>query len=107
MLPSSDALVWSQGNKWTYRLRPSTYMLAAMLTEAAAKLPARRWVTVAPNYEYGQSAVKWFKQLMSARQPDIQWVGEQWPALGRIDAAIEHYKHLKGPHRHRARYIHA
>ena len=85
--PLSDALVWSQGNRWTFRLRPSTYMLAAMLTEDAAKLPARRWATVAPNYEYGQSAVKWFKTLMSARHPDIQWVGEQWPALGRIDAA--------------------
>ena len=85
--PLSDALVWSQGNRWTYRLRPSTYMLAAMLVEDAAKLPARRWVTVAPNYEYGQSAVKWFKQLLSARVPGIQWVGEQWPALGKIDAA--------------------
>ena len=85
--PLSDALVWAQGNRWTYRLRPSTYMLAAMLTEDAAKLPAKRWATVAPNYEYGQSAVKWFRQLMSARRPDIQWVGEQWPALGRIDAA--------------------
>ena len=85
--PLSDALVWAQGNRWTYRLRPSTYMLAAMLTEDAAKLPAKRWVTVSPNYEYGQSAVKWFKQLMSARRPDIQWVGEQWPALGRVDAA--------------------
>ena len=29
------------------------------------------------------------------------------PLLASIDAAIEHYKHLKGPHRHRARYIHA
>ena len=84
--PLSDALVWEKGNRYTYRLRPSTYMQAAMLVEDAAKLPAKRWVTVAPNYEYGQSAVKWFKQLLSARRPDVQWVGEQWPALGRIDA---------------------
>ena len=84
--PLSDALVWEKGNRYTYRLRPSTYMQAAMLAEDAAKLPAKRWVTVSPNYEYGQSAVKWFKQLLSARRPDVQWVGEQWPALGRIDA---------------------
>lgn len=84
--PLSDALVWERGNRYTFRLRPSTYMQAAMLVEDAAKLPAKRWVTVAPNYEYGQSAVKWFKQLLQAKRPDVEFVGEQWPALGRIDA---------------------
>jgi branched-chain amino acid transport system substrate-binding protein len=29
--PLSDALVWEQGNRYTFRLRPSTYMQAAML----------------------------------------------------------------------------
>jgi branched-chain amino acid transport system substrate-binding protein len=84
--PLTDALVWEKGNRYTFRLRPSTYMQAAMLVEEAAKLPAKRWVTVAPNYEYGQSAVKWFKQLLQAKRPDVEFVGEQWPALGRIDA---------------------
>ena len=84
--PLSDALVWEKGNRYTFRLRPSTYMQASMLVEDAAKLPAKRWVTVAPNYEYGQSAVKWFKQLLQAKRPDVEFVGEQWPALGRIDA---------------------
>ena len=84
--PLSDALVWEKGNRYTYRLRPSTYMQAAMLVADAAKLPAKRWATVAPNYEYGQSAVKWFKALLLAQRPDIQFVAEQWPPLGRIDA---------------------
>jgi branched-chain amino acid transport system substrate-binding protein len=61
-------------------------MQAAMLVEEAAKLPATRWVTVAPNYEYGQSAVAWFKRLLSARRPDVRFVGEQWPALGKLEA---------------------
>ena len=43
-------------------------------------------MTVAPNYEYGTSTVKWFKALLSAKRPDVQFVGEQWPALGKIDA---------------------
>lgn len=84
--PLTDALVWDKGHRYCFRLRPSTYMQAAMLVEDAAKLPAKRWVTVAPNYEYGQSAVKWFKQLLAARRPDVEFVGEQWPALGKIDA---------------------
>ena len=84
--PLSDALIWDKGNRYTFRLRPGTYMQSAMLVEEAAKLPAKRWVTVAPNYEYGQSAVKWFKQLLGAKRPDVEFVAEQWPALGRIDA---------------------
>ena len=84
--PLTDALVWSKGNRYTYRLRPSTFMQAAMLVDIAATLPAKTWVTVAPNYEYGQSAVSWFRQLLSARRPDVRFVGEQWPALGQVDA---------------------
>src|ERR1700709_1234773 len=84
--PLTDALVWDKGNRYTYRLRPSTYMQAAMLVDDAAKLKAKRWVTVAPNYEYGQSAVKWFKLLLAQKQPGVEFVSEQWPALGKIDA---------------------
>ena len=84
--PLTDALVWSRGNPFTFRLRPSTYMQSAMLVEEAAKLPARRWATVAPNYEYGQSAVRWFKELLLRARPDVTFVAEQFPALGRIDA---------------------
>jgi branched-chain amino acid transport system substrate-binding protein len=84
--PLTDAMVWEKGNRYTFRLRPSTYMQAAILAEEAAKLPAKRWVTVAPNYEFGQSGVKWFRQLLQARRPDVQFGGEQWPALGRVDA---------------------
>ena len=84
--PLTDAITWSKGNDYTFRLRPSNYMQASMLAEEAAKLPAKRWATVAPNYEYGQSAVAVFKELLSKARPDIQWVNEQWPPLGKIDA---------------------
>ncbi|WP_431269518.1 ABC transporter substrate-binding protein [Dankookia sp. P2] len=84
--PLTDALVWSRGNRYTFRLRASTYMQSAMLVEEAAKLPAKRWATVAPNYEYGQSAVRWFKELLARARPDVTFVAEQFPALGRIDA---------------------
>jgi len=84
--PLTDALVWDKGNRYTFRLRPSTFMQAAMLVEEAAKLPAKRWATIAPNYEYGQSAVATFKAQLKARRPDVEFVGEQWPVLGKLDA---------------------
>jgi branched-chain amino acid transport system substrate-binding protein len=61
--PLSDAVTLEKGNRYTFRLRPSNYMQASMLAEEAAKLPAKRWATVAPNYEYGQSAVAVFKKV--------------------------------------------
>lgn len=84
--PLTDALVWARGNRFTFRLRPSTYMQVAMLVEEAAKLKTRRWASVAPNYEYGQSCVRWFKELLQRARPDAEFVAEQFPALGRIDA---------------------
>ncbi|CAO3413538.1 ABC transporter substrate-binding protein [Azospirillum doebereinerae] len=84
--PLTDAITWSKGNRYTFRLRPSTYMQASMLVEEAAKLPAKRWATVAPNYEYGQSAVTWFKQLLKEKRPDVEFVAEQWPAQGKLEA---------------------
>jgi branched-chain amino acid transport system substrate-binding protein len=58
-----------------------------MLVEEAARLPAKRWAIVAPNYEYGQSAVANFKILLKAKRPDVEFVAEQWPALGKLEAA--------------------
>jgi len=84
--PLTDALVWEKGNRYTFRLRASTFMQSAMLVEEARKLPAKRWVSIAPNYEYGQSAVASFKALMKAARPDVEFVAEQWPAQGKLEA---------------------
>jgi len=84
--PLTDALVWEKGNRYTFRLRASTYMQSAMLVEEAQKLAAKRWVTIAPNYEYGQSAVASFKALLKAKRLDVEFVAEQWPAQGKLEA---------------------
>ncbi|PWE30506.1 twin-arginine translocation pathway signal protein [Maritimibacter sp. 55A14] len=84
--PLSDAIVWSNGNRYTYRLRPSTHMQAAMLAEEAAKLDAVRWATVAPNYAYGRDAVAAFKAELTRLRPDVEFVEEQWPPVFKIDA---------------------
>jgi len=87
--PLADALVWAKGNRYTFRLRPSTYMQASMLAEQAAKNPAKRWATIAPNYAYGKDAVASFKKVLKQLRPDVEFVAEQWPALFKIDAGAE------------------
>lgn len=87
--PLADALVWAKGNRYTFRLRASTYMQASMLAEAAAKNPAKTYATIAPNYAYGKDAVAAFKKALTALRPDVKFVTEQWPGLFKIDAGAE------------------
>lgn len=84
--PLSDKIIWQNGNEYTFRLRPGTYMQSAMLVPEAAKLKKKRWALVYPNYEYGQQAAATFKTLLKAAQPDVEFVGEQAPPLGKLDA---------------------
>ncbi|MDE2457522.1 MAG: ABC transporter substrate-binding protein, partial [Burkholderiales bacterium] len=64
--PLTDRIVWQDGNRYTFRLRPSTYMQVSMLVPEAVKLKKKRWALIYPNYEYGQSAVATFKAQLKA-----------------------------------------
>ena len=84
--PLTDKIVWDSGNAYSFRLRTSTYMQTAMLIPDAAKLKKKRWAIVYSNYEYGTSATAAFKKLLKEKQPDVEFVTEQAPPLGKIDA---------------------
>jgi branched-chain amino acid transport system substrate-binding protein len=84
--PLSDAVTMAGGNRYTFRVRPSTYMQTRMLVDAVKAKGIKRWAIVAPNYEYGQSAAANFKKLMAAATPGFEVVAEQFPALGKVDA---------------------
>lgn len=84
--PLTDKITWANGNRYTFRLRPSTWMQVSMLVPEAARLGKKRWAIVYPNYEYGQSAVQTFKTLLQAAQPGVEFVTEQATPLGKLDA---------------------
>jgi branched-chain amino acid transport system substrate-binding protein len=84
--PLTDKITWQNGNKYTFRLRPSTYMQVAMLIPDAVAAKKKRWAVVYPNFEYGQSASSWFKQMLRKAQPDVEFVNEQATPLGKIEA---------------------
>ena len=84
--PLTDKITWQNGNRYTFRLRATTYMQTAMLMPAAVEAKKKRWALVYPNFEYGQAAVATFKEMMKAKQPDIEFVTEQAPPLGKVDA---------------------
>jgi len=84
--PLTDKITWQDGNRYTFRLRPSTYMQVAMLMPDAVAARKKRWAIVYPNFEYGQSAASWFKQMLTKAQSDVELVTEQAPPLGKLDA---------------------
>ncbi|HEY2816619.1 MAG TPA: ABC transporter substrate-binding protein [Casimicrobiaceae bacterium] len=84
--PLTDKIVWEDGNRYTFRLRPSTFMQTAMLVPEAVKLDKKRWAIVYPNYEYGQAAAATFKkQMLFMQSGGLEFV-EQAVPLGKIDA---------------------
>jgi branched-chain amino acid transport system substrate-binding protein len=84
--PLTERITWQNGNKYTYRLRSSTYMQVAMLMPDVVAAKKKRWALVYPNFEYGQSAVDNFKVILKKQQPDVEFVTEQAPPLGKVDA---------------------
>lgn len=84
--PLTDKITWGNGNRYTFRLRPSTWMHVAALAPEAIALKKKRWAIVYPDYEYGQSAVSTFKQMLSAAQPDVEFVAEIATPLNKLDA---------------------
>jgi branched-chain amino acid transport system substrate-binding protein len=84
--PLTDKITWQDGNHYTFRLRPSTYMQVAMIMPDALAAKKKRWALVYPNFEYGQAAVAAFKNMIKSHQPDVEFVTEQATPLGKIDA---------------------
>jgi branched-chain amino acid transport system substrate-binding protein len=84
--PLTDKITWANGNPYTFRLRASTYMQVAMLMPDAVAAKKKRWALVYPNFEYGQSAAAAFKDMLKKAQPDVEFVTEQAPPLGKVDA---------------------
>jgi branched-chain amino acid transport system substrate-binding protein len=84
--PLTERITWQNGNKYTWRLRASTYMQVAMLMPDVVAAKKKRWALVYPNFEYGQSAADIFKTMLKKEQPDVEFVTEQAPPLGKVDA---------------------
>ncbi len=97
--PLTDKITWQNGNKYTYRLRSSTYMQVAMLMPDIVAAKKKRWALVYPNFEYGQSAA-------AALQGDAQEGAARCRVRHRAGAAARQgrcRRHRAGDRRRQAR----
>ena len=83
--PLTEALTWSRGHPYVVRVRPNTYEQGRMLAERAARTRHLRWATIGPNYEYGKRAWETFRDRLRELRPEVEVVGEHWPALGKLE----------------------
>jgi branched-chain amino acid transport system substrate-binding protein len=83
----SDRLTWEQGHRYSYRLRPSSWMYMAALAPKALAQRKKRWALIYPNDEYGQSIASTFKAMMRSFQPKVEFVAEQAVTPGKWQAA--------------------
>lgn len=77
----TDRLTLDDGNEYTFRMRPSTYMQSHMLAKEAARLPVNKWLCIVPDYEFGYSALENFKSFLSKSRPDTEWQGDIYVPL--------------------------
>ncbi len=81
----TDRLIREAGHRYFFRIQPSVSFYADLLAEEAARWPAKRWATIAPNYEFGHASVESFQKALTRLRPDVEWVSQAWPMLGKLD----------------------
>ncbi|MDD2325443.1 MAG: ABC transporter substrate-binding protein [Alphaproteobacteria bacterium] len=98
----ADSIIWKHGNDYVFRTIFGGYTQMSATIKMAKeqhgdKLKGKRWVTIAPNYEYGHSIIDAAKLVATEQNLDPQWVAEQWPAYGKLDAGatVAALKHAK------------
>ena len=84
--PLSDALVWDKGNRYTFQLRPSTYMQSAMLVEEAAKMHSQTLGYGGTQLRIRTKRRGQFQGIAWRASTRCRFVAEQWPDARQVDA---------------------
>ncbi|OZI73951.1 ABC transporter substrate-binding protein [Bordetella genomosp. 12] len=84
----SDRLVWQEGNRYTFRLAPSTRMRVAALAPRALALRQKRWALVHEAAQDGQEEAAAFAATLAAFQSQTEIVGRHAVTPGNVDAEL-------------------
>lgn len=85
--PLSQRLTWQEGNRYTYRVRASAWMLAAAVAPKALGKRKLRWALVYLDDESDRSTVDAFKGLMKTFQSKTDFVYDLPVPKDKFDAA--------------------
>ncbi|MCL5044348.1 MAG: ABC transporter substrate-binding protein [Deltaproteobacteria bacterium] len=80
--------VYQKHNQYVFRVCVPVYqdgIASALIAKDFHHV--KRWATISPDYEYGYTCWKFFRQVLSHFRPDVQYVGEAWCKFNTADFA--------------------
>lgn len=81
----TEDLVFKKGIRQIFRISNPTYQDGHAAAFVAKDLPATRWATVSPKYEYGFTCWKMFQSTLGKLKPGVQFVAESFAPAGSTD----------------------
>ena len=81
----TEVEVYKKGIKEIFRISTPTYQDGNAAAFIAKDLPAKKWATISPKYEYGYTCWKMFKNTLSKLKPGTEYVAESWAPFGTTD----------------------
>jgi branched-chain amino acid transport system substrate-binding protein len=77
--------VFKKGIKEIFRISTPTYQDGNAAAFVAKTLPAKKWATISPKYEYGYTCWRMFKDTLGKLKPGTEFVAESWAPFGTTD----------------------
>lgn len=82
---NTEALMVEEFHPYMVSVVPNTGMEARAQGVDLADSGFTRWATIAPDYEFGQAQTGTFVETITAENPDVEIIAQQFPELGETD----------------------
>jgi len=77
--------VFKEGIKQIFRISTPTYQDGNAAAYIAKDLPAMKWATISPKYEYGYTCWKMFQDTLGKMKPGVSFITESFAPFGTTD----------------------
>ena len=81
----TEEMVFQKGIKQIFRIATPTYQDGNAAAFIAKDLPAMKWATVSPKYEYGFTCWKMFQDTLGKLKPGVSFIAESFAPFGTTD----------------------
>ena len=82
---NTEALMVENFQPYMVSVVPNTGMEARAQAVDLADSEFTKWATIAPDYEFGRTQTGTWVDTITAENPDVEIVEQQWPELGETD----------------------
>ncbi|NTJ11572.1 ABC transporter substrate-binding protein [Rhizobium lusitanum] len=84
--PLSNAMTWSRGSRYVFRVQTPSLFLATALAERAKDLECKEWAGTGPMSEAVTDMIRDFQAGLRRKHPDLKWGSDVLAPVGRFNA---------------------